>query len=147
MILFIDISLDLTQSFIESVLVTWLLILKLALQLLRVLLYVVVVVTHRKSLYHIVPTKLTIIYIRFVSAFPCLFILFVKGSRVSPAILEPSTLPFIDFGLPDLMTQLKFRASFMKASLSKFSATSRMSLEVTLLFPGKAYISTNLPCS
>jgi hypothetical protein len=147
MILFIDVTFDLAQPFIESILVTRLLVLKLVLQLLGVLLYVVIVVAHRKSLNHVVPTTSTTKYIRLVSAFPCLFMLFVKGSRVSPAILEPSTLPLIDLGLPDLMTQLKFRASLMKASLSRFSATSRMSFEVTLLFPGKAYISTKLPCS
>lgn len=62
--------------------------------------------------------------------------LLVKGSRVSPAILEPRILPLMDLGLPDLMIQLRFKASLMKASLRRFSATSLMSLEVTLLFPG-----------
>jgi hypothetical protein len=45
-LLLIDITLDLAQSLIESVLVTWLLIRKLVLQFFGVFLDVVVVVAH-----------------------------------------------------------------------------------------------------
>jgi hypothetical protein len=62
--------------------------------------------------------------------------LFVKGSSVNPAILEPKIFPFIDLGFPDLITQLKFKASLTNASLRRFYATSLISLDVTLTFPG-----------
>ncbi len=73
--------------------------------------------------------------------------LLVRGSKVSPAILEPKTLPLMDFGFPDLSTQLRLSASLTNPSLRRFSATSRMSLEVTLLFPGKACIGMVVPYS
>lgn len=145
-LLLIDISTNFAQSFVESVLITWLLISELALQFFWVFLNVVVIVAHWQGLNYVVPTECASMYMRFVSAFPVLFMLFVSGSRVSPAILEPRTLPFIDFGLADLMIQLRLRASLTNASLSRFSATSRMSFPDTLLFPGKAWVLAAVPC-
>lgn len=114
-ILFIYISFDFAQSFIKSVFITRFLVSKFSLKFLGIFFNIVIVVANRKSFNNIVPSALISIYTLFVSAFPCLLILLVSGSRVSPAILDPKIFPFIDLGLPDLMTQLRFNASLTKA--------------------------------